>query len=46
MAEIRKTDQRARADAQHLPQHLARPLHRLQRAREHHIIERRIGILA
>ena len=45
MTEIRETHHRPRSDAQHLRQHLARPLHRLQRAREHHVVERIVRIV-
>ena len=45
MAEIREAHHRARTDAQHLAQHLARLLHRLQGARQHHVVERAVRIV-
>ena len=40
-----KTHHRARGDAQHLAQHDARLLHRLKRARQHHVVECAVRIV-
>ena len=45
MAEIGEADDGVGADAQHLGQHLARFFHRLERARENHVVERVVRII-